>query len=155
MDVAVVVVFALFCVLGILIGWKAGSLWGASAEGDCSFWLRNLAVLLGGSVLCAFILASGLVTLVGLGVGLIGGAVAGLKMGYGKSVGAWRKHDEAFRVNRDQVAAAKAAERARAAGMGEDEMAARDLVSVAGPGSGKNDGEEAAVRRTAGRKGGR
>ncbi len=129
----VIVVALLFGVLGIVVGWKVGSTLGEGAADDRQYWLRNLAVVVGGVLLSALISALGLVTVSALGFGLIGGGIAGLKMGYGKSVGVWRKHDEYFRVNRDQVSAADSARRAREAGMTEEEMASRDMVSVAGP----------------------
>ena len=128
----VIVVALLFGVLGIVIGWKVGSSLGEGAADDRQYWLRNLAVVVVGVLLSTLISALGLMTVAALGIGLIGGGIAGLKMGYGKSVGVWRRHDEYFRVNRDQVSAADAARRAREAGMTEEEMASRDLVSVPG-----------------------
>lgn len=131
----VIVITMLFGVLGIVIGWKVGTVWGARAETNRQYWLRNLAAVLIGIALSCLIAMTGLVTLAGLAIGLIGGTIAGLKMGFGKSVGAWEKHDRYFRVNKDQVEAAKSAKRAREAGMTEEEQAQRDLMSVA-PGKG-------------------
>lgn len=133
----VVVVAALFGVLGIVIGYKTGQTLGESAASDRQYWLRNLAVVGVGVLLGAVVSALGLRTLVGLSIGLVGGAIAGLKFGFGKSVGVWRRHDQAFRVNRDQVAAADSADAATAEGMTEEERAARDLVSVTGAGKGR------------------
>lgn len=126
----VIVVTMLFGVLGIVIGYKAGLEAGKTAESDRQYWMRNVAALLIGVVISAVVAATGLLTLMGLSLGLIGGAVAGLKFGYGKSVGLWRKHDTVFRVNKDQVAAADSAKQARDEGMTEEERAKRDLVSV-------------------------
>lgn len=138
----VIIVTMLFGVLGILIGWKVGSVWGASAPDDRRYWLRNLAVVLAGTVLSAVVSLIGLPTLAGLCIGLIGGGITGLKMGYGKSVGIWQKHDRLFRVNRDQVAAARSAEAAKGDGMTQDERARRDLVSVDGDRSRGRDEDE-------------
>lgn len=126
----VVVVTMLFGVLGIMIGYKAGLEGGKTAANDRQYWARNGVALLVGVAVSAVVAATGLLTLVGLSIGLIGGAVAGLKFGYGKSVGLWRKHDTMFRVNKDQVAAADSAKQARDEGMTEEERAKRDLVSV-------------------------
>lgn len=126
----VVVVTMLFGVLGIMIGYKAGLEGGKTAANDRQYWARNGVALLVGVAVSAVVAATGLLTLVGLSIGLIGGAVAGLKFGYGKSVGLWRKHDTVFRVNKDQVAAADSAKQARDEGMTEEERAKRDLVSV-------------------------
>ena len=126
----VVVVTMLFGVLGIMIGYKAGLEGGKTAANDRQYWARNGVALLVGVAVSAVVAATGLLTLIGLSIGLIGGAVAGLKFGYGKSVGLWRKHDTVFRVNKDQVAAADSAKQARDEGMTEEERAKRDLVSV-------------------------
>lgn len=126
----VVVVTMLFGVLGIMIGYKAGLEGGKTAANDRQYWARNGVALLVGVAVSAVVAATGLLTLMGLSIGLIGGAVAGLKFGYGKSVGLWRKHDTVFRVNKDQVAAADSAKQARDEGMTEEERAKRDLVSV-------------------------
>ena len=126
----VVVVTMLFGVLGIMIGYKAGLEGGKTAANDRQYWARNGVALLVGVAVSAVVAATGLLTLMGLSIGLNGGAVAGLKFGYGKSVGLWRKHDTVFRVNKDQVAAADSAKQARDEGMTEEERAKRDLVSV-------------------------
>ena len=42
----VIIVTMLFGVLGIVIGWKVGSVWGSLAETDRQYWMRNLAVVL-------------------------------------------------------------------------------------------------------------
>ena len=126
----VVVVTMLFGVLGIMIGYKAGLEGGKTAANDRQYWARTGVALLAGVAVSAVVAATGLLTLMGLSIGLIGGAVAGLKFGYGKSVGLWRKHDTVFRVTKDQVAAADSAKQARDEGMTEEERAKRDLVSV-------------------------
>lgn len=134
----VIIVTMLFGVLGIVIGWKVGTVWGSLAETDRQYWMRNLAVVLIGVVLSAVVAATGMTTLMGLTVGLIGGSIAGLKMGFGKSVGVWQKHDRYFRVNKDQVKASETARRARSEGMTERQRAERDLMSVAPDGDGED-----------------
>ena len=47
-------------------------------------------------------------------IGLIGGTVAGMKMGFGESVGPWKAHDRYFRVNKDQLRRSENSERAEA-----------------------------------------
>lgn len=128
----VVIITLLFGVLGILIGYKAGSVWGASAQGDRQYWMRNLAFVLVGIALSAVVSAFQLVTLVGLAIGLIGGGIAGLKLGYGQSVGVWQKHDRVFRVNKEHLDAAASAKRAREEGMTARERSERELISVDG-----------------------
>ena len=138
----VIIVTMLFGVLGIVIGWKVGSVGGSLAETDRQYWMRNLAVVLVGIALSAVVAATGLTTLMGLTVGLIGGSIAGLKMGFGKSVGVWQKHDRYFRVNKEHMKASDAAQRARSEGMTERQRAERDLMSVA-PDAGSDDGSDA------------
>lgn len=138
----VIIVTMLFGVLGIVIGWKVGSVWGSLAGTDRQYWMRNLAVVLVGIALSAVVAATGLTTLMGLTVGLIGGSIAGLKMGFGKSVGVWQKHDRYFRVNKEHMKASDAAQRARSEGMTERQRAERDLMSVA-PDAGSDDGSDA------------
>ena len=117
-------------------------MWGSLAETNRQYWMRNLAVVLVGVVLSAVVAATGLTTLMGLTVGLIGGSIAGLKMGFGKSVGVWQKHDRYFRVNKEHMKASDAAQRARSEGMTERQRAERDLMSVA-PDAGSDDGSDA------------
>jgi hypothetical protein len=153
----VVIVIALFCVLGIAIGYKVGSVLGEKAPDDRRYWLYNAACVGAGVLLAAVVTATGLMSLVGLTVGLIGGSVAGLKFGYGKSVGVWNAHDRALRVNRDQVAAAASARQAREAGLTEEELAARDLMSVDGSAAGAHGArtsgnDDAAPKRARGKK---
>lgn len=134
----VIIVTMLFGVLGIVIGYKVGYVLGEGAETDRQYWLRNAGAVLVGIVISAVVSALGLITLVGLALGLIGGAIAGLKFGYGKSVGVWAKHDRVFRVNKDHVDAAASAQEARDAGMTEEERAGRDLMSVGASGASKD-----------------
>lgn len=126
----VVVMMMLFGVFGIIIGYKIGEVLGEAAQTDKQYWLRNLWVFLGGILISAVISAIGLLTLGTLGIGMIAGAIAGLKAGYGKSVGLWNKHDRYFRVNRDQVAATESRDKASAEGMSDEERAARQVISV-------------------------
>ena len=55
-----------------------------------------------------FVLSAAAVT-----IGGIAGGLAGLKFGFGESVGPWKFVDKAFSANKGQVAAAKDPERAR------------------------------------------
>lgn len=127
MDFATAVISLLFMVLGILIGNKVGETLATNLKSSRRYWAYNVVALLLGVVVSAFVSALGLLWLAGLTIGLIGGVIFGLKMGYGKSVGAWAKHDRHFRVNADQVKAGEALKR----GEDPDAIAQRDLISVA------------------------
>ncbi|MBR2835070.1 MAG: hypothetical protein IKE43_05110 [Coriobacteriales bacterium] len=126
----VVIILVLFGVLGILIGYKIGTTWGETLETSRQYWICNLIAIVAGILFSALIVAIGYVGFSGLAIGLIAGVIAGLKAGFGQSVGIWKKHDTFFRVNKDHLEAAEAAERAKEEGMTAKERAERDLVSV-------------------------
>lgn len=132
MDFGTAVIALLFMVLGILIGNKVGETLATHVGSNRQYWAFNALALLAGIVIAAFVSALGLLWLAGLTIGLIGGVIFGLKMGYGKSVGAWAAHDRHFRVNADQVKAGDAVKR----GEDPDEIAQRELISVAPESSG-------------------
>lgn len=148
MDVATAIISLLFMVLGILIGNKVGETLAANLTSSRRYWLYNVVALLVGIVVSAFVSALGLLWLAGLTIGLIGGAIFGLKMGFGKSVGAWAKHDRHFRVNADQVKAGEALKR----GEDPDAIAQRDLISVA-PDDGPRSGGRGRTTSSTSRKG--
>ena len=147
MDYGVLIIALLFMVLGILIGNKMGEALGTKIKTSGRYWACNIAVLLVGVVVSAFVSALGLLWLAGLTIGLIGGVIFGLKFGFGKSVGVWAKHDRMFRVNDDQVKAGEAMER----GEDPDANARRELISVGPQGGGK----DKASRRADGARPGR
>ena len=142
MDFGVVIIALLFMVLGILIGNKVGETLATRLSGSKQYWAYNAIAVVVGIVIAAFVSALGLLWLAGLTIGLIAGAIFGLKMGYGKSVGAWAKHDRHFRVNVDQLKAGEAVKR----GEDPDEIAQRDLISVA-PQGGSDSGRASGVGR--------
>ncbi|MBS5450267.1 MAG: hypothetical protein KHY83_09580 [Coriobacteriia bacterium] len=143
MDFGTAVISLLFMVLGIVIGNKVGETLATRLGSNRQFWAYNIAAIAVGIVVSAFVSALGLLWVAGLVIGLIGGSIFGLKMGYGKSVGVWAKHDRHFRVNADQVKAGEAVKR----GEDPDEIAKRDLISVA------PDGEEKHPTTKSGRRG--
>ena len=76
--------------------------------------IANVITLLVGAVACAIAMLTPFPVLVVLAIGLIGGTVAGLKLGFGESVGPWKAHDRYFRVNKDQLRRSENGERAEA-----------------------------------------
>ena len=88
----------------------------------------NLAVLGAGALLTAVVYATGLLMLLMLVFGAMAGTLSGMKMGFGESVGPWKKADSSFGVNKDHVRrsenskAAEAGRRARRDGGPEPEL---------------------------------
>lgn len=100
-DWAFVIICALVFVFGIYIGFLLGQ-W---AAGACvttrDYWKYNIV----GIVVCVVaVTVFGTVVPIAypLAVGLMGGYIAGLKMGFSESVGPWKIHDRVFNVNKDQ-----------------------------------------------------
>lgn len=124
----VVIIALMFTVLGIVIGHRIGLELGKKADNNKQYWTLNLAVFVVG-ILLAAISALFPLFVSGLVLGLIGGAIAGLKHGYGKSVGIWKAHDKAFLVseakNKDKFKNVKTAGEKR-----DDENNERELMSV-------------------------
>ena len=84
---------------GIAIGYAVGDRLAVECITKKQYWLANGAVIVVGIALAAIVQYSELILLYAGVVGLIGGAIAGLKFGFGESVGLWKAHDEMFRVN--------------------------------------------------------
>lgn len=135
-DVAIFVVMLLFFVFGVLLGYGVGHELGKRAQTNAQYWLYNLLAVAVGVALSAVVSAFGLRSVAGMAIGVIAGAIVGIKFGYGKSVGVWRRHDRAFRVNADQVSAEDSARAAAGRGQTEEQAASRELISVGGPGRG-------------------
>lgn len=126
----VLIMMAMFGVLGLVIGHRIGLELGKKAQTNKQFWLYSAGILGCGILLTA--LAAFFPTVVlALVFGLIAGAIAGCKHGYGQSVGLWAKHDKAFLVseakNKDKFKHVKTAGEKRTR---TDEKPQRELMSV-------------------------
>lgn len=135
----ITIVSILFAAFGIVIGFHLGEEAGSRVEGPAAYGLANLAAVLIGGVLFMFVWATGYVVLGMFSIGAVAGAVAGLKFGYGDSVGPWKFVDRlmtpAARQRDRERAKARKAERRRAS-TGEVEP---ELMSVKGPDSKKGE----------------
>ncbi len=92
-SIAVFITALLLAILGILIGFRIGQQWAPRAESKRQYWVFNGIAYAVCIVVSAFIAALGLVVLVFAVIGILGGIIAGLKYGYGDSVGPWKKVD--------------------------------------------------------------
>lgn len=118
---------------GIFAGVGAGDILAKKCVTRREYVRMNLLVLAAGVVATALVCLTGLFMLILFVFGVMAGTLAGLKMGFGESVGPWEKVDRAFKVNKDHVRRAdhpedaEAARRARREGRAEPElMSARD-----------------------------
>ncbi len=127
-------IIALFLLLfGIYAGVGAGDILSKRCVTRGDYWRWNLIVLGIGVLATALVLMTGLLMLVMLVFGAMAGAVAGLKMGFGESVGFWNKVDRKFRVNRDQVRRAENPQRAEEVRRARREGREPELMSVQAP----------------------
>ncbi len=109
---------AIFALMFLLFGTVTGVGLGERLVKRCvtkrEYVVANVVTLLVGAVACAIAMLTPFPVLVVLVIGLIGGTVAGMKMGFGESVGPWKAHDRYFRVNKDQLRRSENGERAEA-----------------------------------------
>lgn len=108
---AFMVLAVVLMIFGITVGNKVGHDFGRRADDSKTYWLYNLAAFAGAVVLFVVIGVAGLPLLQGLVIGLLSGAVVGLKMGYGEAQGPWKKFDDALNLGdaRRRAAAEKRA----------------------------------------------
>ncbi|WP_321971520.1 hypothetical protein [Paratractidigestivibacter sp.] len=127
-------VLALFLLLfGIYAGVGAGDILSKRCVTRGDYWRWNLIVLGAGALATALVCLTGLFMLVVLVFGVMAGTIAGLKMGFGESVGPWKKVDRAFRVNKDHVRRSEDPEAAEAARRARKEGREVELMSVEEP----------------------
>lgn len=114
----ITIVSILFAVFGIFIGFHLGEDAGGRVRGTTGFFAANLAAVLAGSFLFMIVWMTGYVVLGMFAIGAIAGAIAGLKFGYGESVGPWKFVDRLMtpevRARDRERARVKRAERERA-----------------------------------------
>lgn len=114
----ITIVSILFAAFGIFIGFHLGEDAGGRVRGTTGFFAANLAAVLVGSFLFMVVWMTGYVVLGMFAIGAIAGAIAGLKFGYGESVGPWKFVDRLMtpeaRARDRERARVKRAERERA-----------------------------------------
>jgi hypothetical protein len=80
-------------------------------------------------------------------IGVIGGVVAGLKLGFGESVGPWKFHDRYLRVNKDQLERSEDSKKAQATRDARAKGEEPELMSVV-----DDKGKDSRGKRTSERK---
>ena len=104
---AITVVFLLLFLFGMLLGVRIGDGLSHKCVTKKQYFLYNLGIF-GVGVLLSFMTAiSTFQIFIGLDIGLIGGALAGLKMGFAESAGPWKFFDKFFGVNKKHRKAAE------------------------------------------------
>ena len=113
-DVAGLIFALMFLLFGTVTGVGVGERLVVRCVTKREYVIANVIVLLVGAFACAVAMLTPFPVLVVLVIGLMGGTVAGLKLGFGESVGPWKAHDRYFRVNKDQLRRSETGERAEA-----------------------------------------
>lgn len=124
---AITVVSLLFAVFGIVVGFHLGDEAGARCENTARYATANVVAILVGSLLFMVVWATGYVVLGMFAFGAVAGAVAGLKFGYGESVGPWKFVDRlmtpaACQRDRERARARRAAAKRARTGAAEPEL---------------------------------
>lgn len=96
-DWAFAIVNVLVFGFAVYIGFLLGDGWGKRIVTAKAYWLCNLGMLVG-VVLLVTLVAVPLIQVCAMGV--LAGVIAGLKMGFGDSVGPWKWLDNFMDVNR-------------------------------------------------------
>lgn len=126
-EFAITVVSLLFAVFGIVVGFHLGDEAGARCENTARYATANVVAILVGSLLFMVVWATGYVVLGMFAFGAVAGAVAGLKFGYGESVGPWKFVDRlmtpaARQRDRERARARRAAAKRARTGAAEPEL---------------------------------
>lgn len=136
MELAFAILALMLFVFGVTIGFALGQAAGARAVTTADYWKMN-AVATVAAVVLTLVLAS-LPLLYGGIIGLLAGAIVGLKMSFGESAGPWKVHDKVFNVNKGHREAAEKgtgrARRERRRSGGD----VPDLISVDDPARGRD-----------------
>jgi len=124
---AITVVSLLFAVFGIVVGFHLGDEAGARCENTARYVTANVVAILAGSLLFMVVWATSYVVLGMFAFGAVAGAVAGLKFGYGESVGPWKFVDRlmtpaARQRDRERARARRAAAKRARTGAAEPEL---------------------------------
>ena len=128
---AITVVSLLFAVFGIVVGFHLGDEAGARCENTARYATANVVAILAGSLLFMVVWATGYVVLGMFAFGAVAGAVAGLKFGYGESVGPWKFVDRLMTPAARQRDRERARSRRAAAKRARTGAAEPELMSVA------------------------
>ncbi len=90
----ITIVSILFAAFGIVMGFHFGEEAGYRLEGKGAYAAANLAAVVIGGFLFMIVFATGYVVVGMFAIGAVAGAVAGLKFGFGESVGPWKFVDK-------------------------------------------------------------
>lgn len=123
----ITIVSILFAAFGIVMGFHFGEEAGYRLEGKGAYAAANLAAVVIGGFLFMIVFATGYVVVGMFAIGAVAGAVAGLKFGFGESVGPWKFVDKlmtpaARERDRDRARVKRAEIKREATGEAEPEL---------------------------------
>lgn len=98
MDIAFIVCSLLLFAFSVYIGFLIGNTVGVRAVTRADYWEDERRCHC--HCRAAFVHLGAVPLFYSVDVGLLAGAIVGLKMAFGESVGPWAVHDKAFNVNR-------------------------------------------------------
>lgn len=144
LDWTFAVAYVLLFTFAIYIGFLLGDGWGKRIVTARSYWLINVGMIMG-AVLLVTLLPIISVQLCAMGV--LAGCMAGLKMGFGESVGPWKWVDRFMNINRRQRKVAEkgtgeAYRRRRKTGEAGPDLISVDRQGTAGQIDGRSDRDE-------------
>lgn len=134
---AFIILFILLFAFSTFVDFQVGTSLGERAQTTADYWKMNAGAIVAAVLLT--LVCSSMPLLWAAIIGMLAGAIAGMKMSFGESVGPWKAHDEFFNVNKEHRRAAEegTGERRRAAKRaGKD---APELISTVGD---ANDADE-------------
>ena len=147
---AVAIFVIMLFAFGLVIGEHVGEEMGGKCVEKRDFHVALLKILGAGVVASAGVWAVQMLTLAGLVFGLMAGALAGARIGFGESAGPWKFTDKYFNVNKGRSGSSdaerergRAARKARKQGEPEPELMS---VQMDGPSSANGSGSKKGTR---------
>lgn len=134
---AFIILFILLFAFSTFVGFQVGTPLGERAQTTADYWKMNAGAIVAAVLLT--LVCSSMPLLWAAIIGMLAGAIAGMKMSFGESVGPWKAHDEFFNVNKEHRRAAEegAGERRRAA-----KRAGKDVPELISTVGNANDADE-------------
>ena len=96
-DWAFAIIYVMVFGFAVYIGFLLGDGWGKRIVTTRAYWLCNAAMLVGTVLLVSLVMAPFIQV---SAMGVLTGSIAGIKMGFGESVGPWKWLDNFMDINR-------------------------------------------------------
>ena len=89
---AFIILFILLFAFSTFVGFQVGTSLGERAQTTADYWKMNAGAIVAAVLLT--LVCSSMPLLWAAIIGMLAGAIAGMKMSFGESVGPWKAHDE-------------------------------------------------------------